>query len=107
KHKAFEYFPTQGYSQLQWWEILNKAQVMNLEDFPAGFKPLVQPIDTWFMNRRLAQVFEARVGKGKIIVSSTDLSMDLQDKPAAKQLFYSLYNYMCSEGFNPSHEVSL
>ncbi len=105
KHKAFEYFPTQGYSQLQWWEILNKAQVMNLEDFPTGFKPLVQPIDTWFMNRKLAQIFEAKVGNGKIIVSSTDLSLDIQNKPAAKQLYYSLYNYMCSEEFKPAHRV--
>ncbi|WP_041537163.1 exo-beta-1,4-galactosidase [Pseudopedobacter saltans] len=105
KHKAFEYFPTKGYGQLQWWEILNKAQVMNLEDFPAGFRPLVQPIDTWFMNRRLAQIFEAKVGKGKIIVSSTELSSDVKNKPVARQLYYSLYNYMCSEEFKPIYQV--
>jgi hypothetical protein len=79
---------------------------MNLEDFPTDFRPLIQPIDTWFMNRRLALVFEAKVGKGKIIVSSADLGPDVQNKPAAKQLFYSLQKYMNSNQFNPNNKLS-
>src|SRR6185437_13150398 len=48
KHPAFADFPTSYHSDYQWWDILDKAQVMHLEDFPPGFRPLVQPIDTWF-----------------------------------------------------------
>ncbi|WP_443938976.1 exo-beta-1,4-galactosidase [Pedobacter sp. MW01-1-1] len=105
KSAAFDNYPTESYSTMQWWEIVNKAQVMNLEDFPKGFKPLVQPIDTWFMNRRLAMVFEAKVGNGKLIVSSANLSPDLKNQPSAQQLFYSLQNYMDSDKFNPKYEV--
>ncbi|MFY0080114.1 hypothetical protein ABTQ07_20575, partial [Acinetobacter baumannii] len=86
---------------LQWWDIINKSQVMHLEDFPKDFRPLVQPIDTWFMNRRLALVFEAKVGNGKIIVTSADLS-DTASGIASKQLFYSLEKYMLSNQFNPT-----
>ncbi|WP_345949657.1 sugar-binding domain-containing protein [Mucilaginibacter sp. PAMB04274] len=104
---AFANFPTSYHSDLQWWEIANRAQVMVLEDFPAGFKPLVQPIDTWFLNRRLALVYEAKVGNGKIIVSSADLGPAIDaDKPAARQLYRSLLQYMASEKFNPTGEVS-
>jgi len=105
--RAFGNFPTSFHSDLQWWEIANRAQVMNLEDFSPGFRPLVQPIDTWFLNRRLALIYEAKVGKGKIIVSSADLRPDLENKPAAKQLFSSLMTYMESDAFNPKEEVSL
>ncbi len=105
-HPAFADFPTQNHSDMQWWEIVNKSQVMNLEDFPKGFKPIVQPIDTWFINRRLAMIFEAKVGKGKLIVSSADLSPDLSNAPVAKQLYYSLQNYMSSAKFNPSSNIS-
>ncbi|PJJ07724.1 glycosyl hydrolase family 2 [Flavobacterium sp. 1] len=101
KSPAFNDFPTSFYSDLQWWEIQNRSQVMNLEDFPADFRPLVQPIDTWFMNRRLALVFEAQIGKGKIIVSSADIGPDMENKPASKQLFFSLQKYMDSDKFNP------
>lgn len=104
---AFADFPTDNHSDLQWWEIANRSQVMILEDFPPGFKPLVQPIDTWFVNRRLALIYEARVGKGKLVVSSADLREDLVNRPAAKQLFYSIQKYMSSDKFNPKEEVSL
>lgn len=107
QHAAFKNFPTDFHSDLQWWEIVNQAQVMNLEDFPAGFKPLIQPIDTWFLNRKLALVFEAKVGKGKLVVSSANLGPDLVDAPAAKQLYFSLKNYMMSAAFNPKFDVSL
>ncbi|WP_417941056.1 sugar-binding domain-containing protein [Flavobacterium sp. RS13.1] len=103
---AFASFPTSFHSDLQWWEIQNRSQVMNLEDFPANFRPLVQPIDTWFMNRRLALILEAKVGKGKIIVSSADLGPNLENKPAAKQLFISLQKYMNSDAFAPKEELS-
>ncbi|MBA4318956.1 MAG: beta-glucuronidase, partial [Flavobacterium sp.] len=106
KSPAFGDFPTSFHSDLQWWEIQNRSQVMNLEDFPVDFHPLIQPIDTWFMNRRLALVFEAQVGKGKIIVSSANLSNDLENKPAAKQLFLSLQKYMDSDAFNPKNSLS-
>ena len=56
KHPAFNDFPTSSYSEIQWWDILSDAQVMHLEDFPAAFHPIVQPIDTWFMNRRLSVI---------------------------------------------------
>jgi len=104
---AFADFPTDTHSDLQWWEIVNRSQVMILEDFPPGFKPLVQPIDTWFVNRRLALIYEARVGRGKLVVSSADLRDDLVDRPAAKQLFYSIQKYMSSDKFNPEEEVNL
>jgi len=106
KHAAFNNFPTDFHSDMQWWEIVNKSQVMNLEDFPSGFKPIVQPIDTWFLNRRLALVFEAKVGKGKLVVSSANLSPDLKDAPAAQQLYFSLQQYMMSAQFNPKYEVA-
>ena len=105
---AFANFPTSYHSDLQWWDVMNKAQAMILEDFPKGFKAIIQPIDTWFLNRRLAMVFEANVGKGKLMVSSLDLSADVDNsRPAAKQLYYSLQNYMQSAKFNPAYTVDL
>ena len=106
KHPLFNEFPTEYYSELQWWEIVNKAQVMHLEDFPKGFQPILQPIDTWFMNRKLALIIEAKVGNGKLIVSSANIS-DTSSGPAARQLFYSIKKYMASGQFNPKDHIQL
>ncbi len=106
-HPVFKYFPTGYHSDFQWWEIVNRAQVMHLEDFPKDFRPLVQPIDTWFMNRRLGLIYEARVGKGKLLVSSADLTSDLENRPAARQLYYSIQKYMASGDFEPKDALDL
>lgn len=105
EHPAFNYFPTEFHSNLQWWEILDRQQVMNIELFPPEFKPIVQPIDTWFLNRRLALLFEAQVGKGKLIVCSADLQSNINERPAARQLFFSLTKYMLSDQFNPKYII--
>jgi Glycosyl hydrolases family 2, sugar binding domain/Glycosyl hydrolases family 2/Glycosyl hydrolases family 2, TIM barrel domain len=106
-HPAFADFPGSYHSDLQWWGVVNKSQVMHLEDFPKNFRPLVQPIDTWFMNRRLALIFEAKVGNGKMIVSSADLSDTTSKGFAARQLFYSIKNYMQGDKFNPATTIDI
>ena len=50
-------------------------------------------------------MFEARVGKGKIMVCSSDLHSNLNERPAARQLLYSLTKYMLSDKFNPKYNV--
>jgi len=106
-HPIFKDFVTDDWGDLQWWELLNKAQTMQLTDFPKGFHPLVQPIDTWFINRKLGMLFEAQVGKGKIVVCSMDLESDLTNRPVARQLRYSILNYMQSKEFKPQNNVAI
>ncbi|WP_321287605.1 sugar-binding domain-containing protein [uncultured Sunxiuqinia sp.] len=100
-HPAFADFPTDFHSDYQWWEILNGQQVINIDAFPVDFKPLVQPIDTWFLNRRLAQLFEARVGNGKLMVSSLNHENMKEAGSASAQLLYSISKYMNSDQFKP------
>ncbi|MEI6948651.1 sugar-binding domain-containing protein [Paraflavisolibacter sp. H34] len=106
EHPMLAQFPTESHTDLQWWAIANRAQVMHLEDFPKGFQPIVQPIDTWFMNRRLALILEAKVGNGKLVVSSANLGEEATD-PAARQLWYSIRRYMASSSFDPAQPVDL
>lgn len=106
QHPVFNHFPTDYYADLQWWEISNRQQIMNLENFPPSFKPIIQPIDTWFLNRRLAMLFEAKVNGGDLMVCSIDLKADGQNRPVAKQLYQSVLKYITSDGFHPTEEVS-
>jgi len=70
-------------------------------------KPLIQPIDTWFENRRLGLLFEARVNGGKLMVCSIDLMTDLGSRPVSKQLLLSTLKYMNSPEFRPSTEIDV
>ncbi len=105
-HPALAEFPSEYYSNWQWWDAMNHGQAMNLARIDPNIKPVVRVIDDWVTNRPLALVFEAKVGNGKIIVSSIDLITDVQKRPEAQQLLYSLKKYMVSEKFNPSARIS-
>ncbi|MFY9154443.1 MAG: hypothetical protein WAO52_20660, partial [Prolixibacteraceae bacterium] len=79
---------------------------IDLSKFPAEIKPIIRVIDDWFTNRPLALVFEAKVGKGKILISGIDLSSDLDKRPEARQLLYSLKKYMSGDQFHPVIELT-
>lgn len=106
-HPVFEDFPTDYYTGLQWWELVNQGQVMEINNFPADFQPIVQPIDTWFINRKLGTLFESNVGNGQIMVCSADLTSDQDERSVARQLYYSILNYMNSNKFIPEHTIDL
>lgn len=106
-HPVFKDFITESWGNLQWWELINRAQTMLLTDFPKGFQPIVQPIDTWFINRKLGMLFEVKVGNGKLLMTSIDLQNNLQERPVAENLYFSIINYMQSDKFRPEYTVPL
>lgn len=100
-HPALAAFPTEGYSDYQWWDLVSNCNAMVLDDFPADYRPVVQLIDDWFTNRKLGILLEGKVGNGKLMVCSADLQKDLDKRPAARQLRQSILQYMASDRFNP------
>lgn len=80
---------------------------MIINGFPVGLKPLIQPIDTWFGNRRLALDFESRTNGGKLLVCSIDLKDKIDERPVTKQPLISLLNCINSDSFNPSKELGI
>ncbi len=104
-HPLFKNFPTEYHSNWQWWDPVSHSQAMILDGFPGQLKPLIQPIDTWFENRRLALAFEVRTGGGKLLVCSIDMKDNIDKRPVSKQLLISILNYMNSNSFNPGVTV--
>jgi hypothetical protein len=106
KHPALAGFPSEYYSNFQWWDAMSHCSAVILSDFPSGLKPIVRIIDDWFTNRPLGLIFEAKVGFGKLLVSGIDLQTGLDKRPEAQQLLYSLKNYMSGASFYPETELN-
>ncbi|MEO1009772.1 MAG: sugar-binding domain-containing protein [Bacteroidota bacterium] len=102
-HSAFRDFPTRSHTEWQWWDLCIGSKSVRLDSL--GVKPLVRVIDNFVTNNHLANVFEAKVGKGKLLFSSIDLYSDLKNRPVARQLRHSLLRYMDSDAFDPSDTV--
>ena len=106
-HPIFDLFPTDYHSDLQWWELVNRAQVMQFTDFPADFQPLVQSIDTWFVSRKIGMLFEAKVGKGKLVMTTMDITNNLDKRIVARQMRESILSYMQSDKFAPAWDINI
>jgi hypothetical protein len=85
----------------------DQAGYGNKTETPPGFRPIVQVIDDFHRAHKLGAVFEARVGSGKLLAVSLDLRTNLGERPAARQLLYSLLRYAASDRFDPQQTLSL
>ena len=99
-------FPTDDWGNLNWWELLNRAQVMNLLELPASYQSPVQPIDTWHVSRKLGMILEANVLNGKLFMTTIDISSDLDKRIVARRMRNAIISYMSSEDFNPTISIS-
>ena len=104
-HPVFADFPTDDWQNLNWWELVNRTQVMNLAEFPAEYQPIVQPIDTWHVSRKLGMMIEANVMGGKLLMTTIDIN-NIKNRPVARQLRHSIIRYMQSDKFAPATTVA-
>ena len=101
-HPALRFFPADMHTDWQWWRLVKNSRVVVLDSL-RSVTPIIESVDNFTNNRRLASVFEARCGKGSLMVSTMDLLSDgIADKPEVKQLLYSLLRYMNSSEFHPA-----
>ena len=106
KHPVFCQFPTDDWQNLNWWELVNCTQVMNLSEFPKDYQPVVQPIDTWHVSRKLGMLVEANVLNGRLLMTTIDISSNLDCRLVARQLRHSILAYMNSAEFKPALTVN-
>lgn len=105
-HPVFNAFPTAYYSDYQWWDAMTYSNAIEMDKLLKGEKPLLRIIDDWFTNRSLGLIAEFKVGNGKLLISGIDFWRDMEKRIEARQLLYSIKQYMNSDQFNPSSEIT-
>lgn len=102
---VFDHFVTEKHLDWQWWDILNYAKVIDMQDTPQALRPFIQTIDSYDSNRKLGIGFEAKVGNGKLLVLALDTRKDMDKRLASRQLLESIDRYVKSDLFNPQVEL--
>ena len=128
KHPALAMFPTDDVLDWQWQPLCSDAedydevptnswrnlpQITNpnargfvLDNFPASYRPIVQPVADYQRPVKLAAIFEVKTDHGgKLMVCGYDIADSLDSRPTARQLRKSLLAYMTSESFAPDYTV--
>ncbi|HEV2318474.1 MAG TPA: glycoside hydrolase family 2, partial [Verrucomicrobiae bacterium] len=106
RHPVFTDFPTDDWTDWQWWELLHGSWSINLEALPVRVAMPFRFIDKFNRNALSCAIFEAKVGKGKLLVCTLDISGALDSRVVARQLRRSIMEYMAGKKFQPHDEVS-
>lgn len=105
-HPAFQAFPTDYYSNWQWWDAMSHSNVIIADSIARNIRPVVRVIDDWVTARSLGLLYECKVGNGRLMLSGIDLITDAEKRLEAQQLLYSIKKYMAGELFNPTVQVT-
>jgi hypothetical protein len=104
KHPALAAFPTEGYCDWQWIDMVTNVKSINVDRAPKELRPIVSAIDDWSRNDKLAVLFECNVGPGKLLVSA--INVVEPKKTVAMQYRRSLLSYMEGAAFKPAETMS-
>lgn len=105
-HPCLKNFPHEGFCDLQFYDLartiaaksIADGGAVNLDLWPGRIEPIICPIDSFMGARRSGLLFEARVGRGRLLVSR----LNFVDTPAARFLAAELVRYMVQPGRRPA-----
>jgi hypothetical protein len=107
RHPVFADFPTKNWTDWQWWELMHRSFSINLDALAARVEMPLRFVDKFNRNALPCAIFEARVGKGRLLVCTLDISNDLDSRIVARQLRRSILEYMNGKKFEPRNELNL
>jgi hypothetical protein len=103
QHPIFAGHPHEGWGDWQFYPILNGANCVLFDGaIDIVFDPIVEVISSAGNVRRQALVFEQRVGKGRLLVSTAALNLE---NPSCSTLLDNTLRYMSSAQFQPKHSL--
>jgi hypothetical protein len=106
RHPAMRSFPSDGWCDLQFYSLIQGSKSVLLSTLPARVDPIIRCIDRPTRLADRAYLFEACVGRGKLLLSGLNFHRSLtENDPAGMYLLDQLVRYAMGSEFKP--EVSL
>ncbi|MFH0797049.1 MAG: glycoside hydrolase family 2 TIM barrel-domain containing protein [Candidatus Omnitrophota bacterium] len=121
---AMDGFPHDGFLDMQFYELVDDCDKINLDDFPVAVEPLIQGVDKatrdrfdvysyglselqpFYTLRKFAYLFEIRVGSGRLLLTGLNFTGLSRNVPETCALFESLLRYVVSDAFRPAAQIS-
>jgi len=115
-HPVLEGFPHEGWCDFQFFDLvggeriphvcapfhLTTPNVFDLGKWPVTIEPIVRSIPNWKSCTNRAYLFEAGVGKGRLLASSMRIFETVFTNPESAWLLDAILRYVTSDHFTPS-----
>ncbi len=90
-HPALAGFPTEDFTDWQWYSLAESSTIHRLEGLPKGYRPFALSVNDFHFSDFCATMFEVLVGTGRLFVCGYDLTAAT---PEAKRLRASVFAYL-------------
>lgn len=100
-HPVFKDFPTEAHSDWQWWVMAGGRPLI----VPHTILPIITVPDSYSRLKSMGLLFEARLGKGIVMVSGMGL-LYRQEYPEARSLLNGILAYLSGNDLNVRQEIS-
>lgn len=104
KHPIFKNFATDSHNNWQWFYMARYGTPLDLSYLSTKINPIVQPIDTYERNLKLALFFEVNVGKGRLLISTFNFNQYMENIEV-KTLYNAILKYMKSRDYVKAIDV--
>ena len=123
QHPVFDSFPNEGFMDLQFYGLIDDAEKLNLDSFPAKATPIMRGVDRpvrdrydvhtyqlsefqpqWTL-RRFAYAIELKVGAGRLFMSGFNFTGLSKNVPETCTMFENIVNYVTSDAFQPKDMI--
>ena len=105
-HPVWREFPTDTHTDWQWWELTSSSFALDLDALAVRPAMPFRFVDKYNRNALPAAIFEAKVGAGRLLVCTLDITQDLDTRLVARQLRRSILAYMAGDAFRPRTALS-
>lgn len=107
-HPAVSALRHEGWCDLNFYHLIEGSRAVLLDDLPVKVDPIVRCLDVHASMRNKAYLFEAKVGNGRLLVSSFNTLDALKEgDPAAGFLLDTLIRYALSPDFKPRAALTI
>jgi beta-galactosidase len=97
-HPIMNDFPHEGFCDWQFYNMMEGGEAVVFNELGIPFKPIIEVVSSFKLIRKQASLFELRIGKGKLLVCTLNLT---DSDPAAKYLLSRMISYSNSDKFIP------
>lgn len=106
EHKALRYFPTDQFSNYQWYPLLNHSFNFDIDHLPEEITAIIEAIPNYYYNHRMTNLLEINV-KGAMLLICTMQLDEIEQSNEAKWLKYSLLEYLNTVDIDKIQSLSI
>jgi len=104
-HPSLGDFPHEGFCDMQFFPMIYRANSLQFAYFPKDVEPVIRTIDSFWRGTSKGYMAELGVGKGRIFISTLNLTQSFERSSSTRYMFNNILNYVSGDDFDPEVKI--